>query len=234
MISILQYFLKFWKRLLCTIHNSGLLKDFFQLHLSFLLSQCHHSALSLPNLKDTCATELNWLEEWVSAWSVCVLAWEQIYVKKWKSYSVMSNSFDPMNCKLPRLLYPCNTGVDSHSLFKGIFFTQGSNRCLLQWRKILYCLSYQYLYLRVSWQERKYIWSYNFHHFLLYIQIKNALISSYYSVTLGGLYIFKNLGELNLVEWTTELPLKLQPESLWISLHNILWKAQGNSLQKQQ
>ena len=43
---------------------------------------------------------------------------------------------------------------------------------------------------------------------------KNALISSYYSVTLGGLYIFKNLGELNLVEWTTELPLKLQPESL--------------------
>ena len=36
-----------------------------------------------------------------------------------------------------------NTGVDSHSLFQGIFPTQGSNPGLLHYRQILYHLSHQ-------------------------------------------------------------------------------------------
>ena len=36
-----------------------------------------------------------------------------------------------------------NTGVDSHSLFQGIFLTQGSNSGLQHCRQILYCLSHQ-------------------------------------------------------------------------------------------
>ena len=36
-----------------------------------------------------------------------------------------------------------NTGVGSHSLFQGIFLTQGSNPSLLHYRQILYHLSHQ-------------------------------------------------------------------------------------------
>ena len=36
-----------------------------------------------------------------------------------------------------------NTGVDSHSLFQGIFPNQGLNPSLPHWRWILYCLSHQ-------------------------------------------------------------------------------------------
>ena len=36
-----------------------------------------------------------------------------------------------------------NTGVGSHSLFQGIFSTQGSNPSLLHCRQILYHLSHQ-------------------------------------------------------------------------------------------
>ena len=51
-------------------------------------------------------------------------------------------------CDPTRLLCPQNspgknTGVGSHSLFQGIFLTQGSNPGLLHCRQILYCLSYQ-------------------------------------------------------------------------------------------
>ena len=45
-------------------------------------------------------------------------------------------------------LCPCkssgkNIGVGCHSLFQGIFPSQGSNWCLLHHRQILYCLSHQ-------------------------------------------------------------------------------------------
>ena len=56
--------------------------------------------------------------------------------------------FDPMGLQPARLLCPWNspgknTGVGSHSLFQGIFPTQGSNLGLPHCRWFLYCLSHQ-------------------------------------------------------------------------------------------
>ena len=56
--------------------------------------------------------------------------------------SVISNSFDPMECSPPRFLCPWHfpgktTGVDCHFLLQGIFLTEGSNPPLLHlmhWR----------------------------------------------------------------------------------------------------
>ena len=64
------------------------------------------------------------------------------------SHSVVSNSLKPYRVKPARLLCPWdspgkNTGVCSHSLFQGIFPTQGSNAGLLHYRQILYHLSHQ-------------------------------------------------------------------------------------------
>ena len=64
------------------------------------------------------------------------------------SHSVMSDSLQPHGLYLARLLCPRNspgknTGVGCHSLFQGIFTTQGSNPGLLHCRQILYCLSHQ-------------------------------------------------------------------------------------------
>ena len=57
-------------------------------------------------------------------------------------------SYGTTFCDPTRLLCPQNspgknTGVGSHSLFQGIFLTQGSNPGLLHCRQILYHLSYQ-------------------------------------------------------------------------------------------
>ena len=64
------------------------------------------------------------------------------------SHSVMSNSLQQHGLKPARLLCPQNspgknTGVDCHSLLKGIFPTQRSNPGLLHCRQILYQLSHQ-------------------------------------------------------------------------------------------
>ena len=61
------------------------------------------------------------------------------------SCSVMSNSQQPHGLQLSRFLSPCNspgqnTGVGCHSLFQGIFPTQGLNLGLLYCRQILYHL----------------------------------------------------------------------------------------------
>ena len=65
------------------------------------------------------------------------------------SRSVMSNSFDSMDCSPHSSV--CgdspgkNTGVGCHFLLQGISLTQGSNlrlRCLLHCRRILYLLSH--------------------------------------------------------------------------------------------
>ena len=52
---------------------------------------------------------------------------------------------DPMDCSPPGSSVHGdspgkNTGVGCHALLQGIFLTQGSNRCLLQCRWILYSL----------------------------------------------------------------------------------------------
>ena len=54
---------------------------------------------------------------------------------------------DPMDCIAARLLCSWDspgksTGVGCHVLFQGIFLTQGSNPCLLNYRQILYPLSH--------------------------------------------------------------------------------------------
>ena len=56
--------------------------------------------------------------------------------------------FDPHGLQPSRLLCPWNSqgknnGVGSHSLFQGIFPTQGLNLDLPHCREILYCLSLQ-------------------------------------------------------------------------------------------
>ena len=60
----------------------------------------------------------------------------------------MSDSLHPCGLWPTRFFCPWdssgkNTGVDSHSLFQGIFLTQGLNSCLLPCRQIFYCLSHQ-------------------------------------------------------------------------------------------
>ena len=64
------------------------------------------------------------------------------------SRSVMSNSFNPMDCSPPGSSVHGdspgkNTGVGSHFLLQGIFPTQISNPCRPHCRQILYHLSYQ-------------------------------------------------------------------------------------------
>ena len=58
------------------------------------------------------------------------------------------NSLRPHGLQPVRILCPWNspgknTGVGCHFLFQGIFWTQGSNLCLLHCRQILYHLSHQ-------------------------------------------------------------------------------------------
>ena len=60
--------------------------------------------------------------------------------------SVTSDSLRSHGLQPARLLCPWNspgknTGVGCHSLFQGIFLTQGSNSGLLHCRQIIYCLS---------------------------------------------------------------------------------------------
>ena len=62
---------------------------------------------------------------------------------------------DSMNCGLPGssvhgILQARNTGVDSKSLFQGIFSTQGWNPGLLHCRQILYHLSHQEALITVN------------------------------------------------------------------------------------
>ena len=64
------------------------------------------------------------------------------------SRSVVSDALRHYVLYLARLLCPWNspgknTGVGSHSLFPGIFPTQGSNLSLPHCRQILYCLNHQ-------------------------------------------------------------------------------------------
>ena len=65
-------------------------------------------------------------------------------VKVAKSHPTHS---DPMNCSplgssVPGMFSGKNTGMGCHSLFQGIFLTQGSNPSLLHGRRILYHLSH--------------------------------------------------------------------------------------------
>ena len=94
------------------------------------------------------------------------------------SRSVLSNSLWPHRLYPARLLCPWNspnknTGVGSHSLFQGIFPTQGWNPGLLYWRQILYCLSHQGSPLRCThiWNLHIVYFKYNCN-FLNYTPIK--------------------------------------------------------------
>ena len=64
------------------------------------------------------------------------------------SCSIMPNSLQLHGLQPARLLCPWNfpgknTGVSCHSLFQGIFPTQGLNLCLLHCRHVLYHLNHQ-------------------------------------------------------------------------------------------
>ena len=64
------------------------------------------------------------------------------------SCSVVSDSFDPMDCSLPGSSVlgdsPCkNTGVGYDALLQGIFPTQGSNPVLCHCSEVLHHLSHQ-------------------------------------------------------------------------------------------
>ena len=79
------------------------------------------------------------------------------------SHSIMLDSLWLHGLQLTRLLCPWNTpgrntGVGCHSLFQGIFPTQGSNLGFLHWGWILYHLSHQgspmYRIYREKWTHR--------------------------------------------------------------------------------
>ena len=67
-----------------------------------------------------------------------------IYIRKVKVLFAQSclTLCDPMDCN-PSGSSGKNTGVSCHSLFQGIFLTQGSNPGLLHYRQILYLLRHQ-------------------------------------------------------------------------------------------
>ena len=62
---------------------------------------------------------------------------------KGESHSIMSDSLWPHGLYSPWNSPGQTTGVGRHSLFQGIFPTQGSNLSLLHFRQILYQLSHQ-------------------------------------------------------------------------------------------
>ena len=86
-------------------------------------------------------------------WVSCLMHWTCIghlfYIWWWVlSHSVVSNSFDPMDCSAPGSSVQGdspgkNTGVGCHALLQGIFPTQRLNSGLLHCRWILYHLSHQ-------------------------------------------------------------------------------------------
>ena len=100
----------------------------------------------LPNsvlLITTRALFIKWKPVYVTlllqlcSWCVCML-----------SPSVMSDSLLPCGLQPARLLCPWNSpdktiGVGSHSLFQGIFLTQGSNPGFLHCRQLFYHLSHR-------------------------------------------------------------------------------------------
>ena len=62
---------------------------------------------------------------------------------------------NPMDCSpsgsfIHGILQTRNTGVGSHSLFQGIFLTQGLNLGRLHCRSILYCLSHQGIFISLT------------------------------------------------------------------------------------
>jgi len=67
-------------------------------------------------------------------------------VKVGQSCPILWNPMDCSPCNSPGQ----NTGVDSLSLLKGIFSTQGSNPCLLHCRWILYQLSHKFIQFSCS------------------------------------------------------------------------------------
>ena len=82
---------------------------------------------------------------------VCKAVYMSVWVCEWVCVLVAQSQLTlcgPVDCSPPELLCPWNspgknTGVGSHSLLQGIFLSQGSNPCLLHWRRILYHLRCQ-------------------------------------------------------------------------------------------
>ena len=68
---------------------------------------------------------------------------KQLITQGSESHSVVSDSLRPHGLSSPWNSPGQNTGVGSHSLFQGIFPTQGSNPGLPHCRQILYQLSHQ-------------------------------------------------------------------------------------------
>ena len=89
---------------------------------------------------------MKWNDIFPSGWGLCITHWPWGFgaegqVTRWwlPVCSVMSNSYDPMDCRLfcPWDHSGKNTGVDRHLLLQGIFPTQGLNPhllCLLHWQ----------------------------------------------------------------------------------------------------
>ena len=80
--------------------------------------------------------------------------WEMVLKYLGKSPEWKWKSFSHACCLWSHGRKPKNTGVGSHSLFQGIFPTQGSNPCLLHCRQILYHLRHKG---SPSYLSRKYI-----------------------------------------------------------------------------
>ena len=92
--------------------------------------------------------ECSFMSWFLTLWSIDFV-WLVLHdLKVCVSCSVMSNSLQPHELQLARLLYPWdspgkNSGVSCHYLLQGIFLTQGMNLGLLYRRWILYLLSHR-------------------------------------------------------------------------------------------
>ena len=110
----------------------------------------------------------------------CVCVYTHIYIYMWRVTVLVAQSFptlcDPMDCNLPgssvHANFPGkNTGVGSHSLFWGIFPTQGSN--------LVSCTGGRFL--TIIWTTRK-------AHVRMYICMSLCLLFSSHSVMSDSLW----------------------------------------------
>ena len=106
---------------------------------------CDVNATTVVNFKPPACGQWKWGSKEIGKTGSCkparVSRNVQVVQVKWVSCSVVSHSLQPHGLHSPWSFPGQNTGVGNHSLFQGIFPTQGSNSGLPHCRWILYQLS---------------------------------------------------------------------------------------------
>ena len=125
-----------WLRLAPALRSASVLDHLYS------KSDFNHAVLQVITHNRRQTAELNYLLlGGVQSWLYRIIGSKEVFV------AVVSDSWQPHGLKPARFLCPLNspgknTGVGCHSLFWGIFPTQGSSLGLLHYRQILYHLSH--------------------------------------------------------------------------------------------